>query len=114
MSNLKDRPSFSEYIIEPLPLKRTNPPPCALRLMQRLIRAPTSALITLSDLLMLLVVFFVILFSMELQKRAPNISARAVSKDNQIEKKASAIHTDPSLLNTSASIEKDLGAIFKP
>ena len=112
MSNLKDRPSFSEYKIEPLPLKRTNPPPLRAAVNAATHKGPDIWLITLSDLLMLLVVFFVILFSMELQKHAPNISAHAVSKDNRIEKKVSALNTDPSLLNTSASIEKDLGTIL--
>ena len=124
MSNLKGMIYSSENVTGPLPMKRTNPEP---------LRSPNYAetdkgidiwLITLSDLLMLLVIFFVILFSMELQKHAhaPNIFARAESKENQIEKKViainteenqiekkvSAINADPSLLSMSASIEKDL------
>jgi chemotaxis protein MotB len=122
MSNLKARPYSSENMPGPLPMKRTNPTP---------LRSPSNAetdkgtdiwLITLSDLLMLLVIFFVILFSMELQKHAPNISAQVESNENQIETKVSAINTeqnqienkvhaidtDPSSLSMSASIEKDL------
>lgn len=113
MSNPKERLSSFENITEPLPLKRIKPPP----LLRSQIHAETNKgtdiwLITLSDLLMLLVIFFVILFSMELQKHAPNISARVESKGNQIEKKANAINTDPSLLSMSASLEKDLIAIL--
>jgi chemotaxis protein MotB len=108
MSNLQGRLYSSEDMTGPLPMKRTNPEP---------LRSPNHAetdkgtdiwLITLSDLLMLLVIFFVILFSMELQKHPPNISARAESKESQIEKEVRAINTDPSLLSMSASIEKDL------
>jgi chemotaxis protein MotB len=112
MSNLKGRQYSSENMAGPLPMKRTNSIP---------LRSPSHAetdkgtdiwLITLSDLLMLLVIFFVILFSIQLQKHPPNISARAESKENQpevaIEKKVSAINTDPSSPSMSASIEKDL------
>jgi chemotaxis protein MotB len=108
MSNLKGRLSSSENIIKPLPLKRKNPNPLYSQVNAETYRGADIWLITLSDLLLLLVIFFVILFSMELQKRAPNISVRAESKENQIEKKVSAINTDPSLLSMSASIEEDL------
>ena len=112
MSNPKGRLSSFENITEPLPLKRTNPPPPRSQINAETYKGTDIWLITLSDLLMLLVIFFVILFSMELQKHAPNISARVESKENQIDKKVSAINTDPSLLSTSASIEKDLIAIL--
>jgi len=65
-------------------------------------------MITLSDLLMLLVIFFVILFGMELQKHTPNISGRSELKEDPIEKKMGTIETDPSLPSMTASIEKDL------
>lgn len=65
-------------------------------------------MITLSDLLMLLVIFFVILFGMELQKHPPNISGRAELKEDPIEKKMGTIEAAPVLPNMTASIEKDL------
>jgi chemotaxis protein MotB len=122
MSNLDGRLYSSINMTDPLRMKRANP--------ERL-HSPNHAvmdkgtdiwLITLSDLLMLLVIFFVILFSVELQKHAPNISARAESnenpieqkasviktEENQAEKKMSGINTDPSLPSMSVSIEKDL------
>jgi chemotaxis protein MotB len=107
MSNLDDRLYPSDYMTEPLRMKRTHPEP---------LRSPSHAetdkgtdiwLITLSDLLMLLVIFFVILFSVELQKHPPNVTARVEATENQMEKKVSTINTDPSL-GVSAAIEKDL------
>lgn len=69
-------------------------------------------LITLSDLLMLLLVFFVILFGIELQKRhTPGTASQAESKGNPIEK-VSAIEPDSSQLDMTASIEKELVAIL--
>jgi chemotaxis protein MotB len=108
MSNLKGRPSSSENIIKPLPLKRKNQNLLCSQINAETYRGTDIWLITLSDLLMLLVIFFVILFGMELQKHAPNISVRVESKENQIEKKVTAINTESSLLSMSASIEEDL------
>ncbi len=112
MSNPKGRLSSSENMTGPLPMKRTNRKPPHSQINAETDKGTDIWLITFSDLLMLLVIFFVILFSMELQKRAPNISARAELKENQIEKQVSAINPDPSLLSMSASIEKDLIAIL--
>jgi chemotaxis protein MotB len=108
MSNLKVRLSSSENITEPLHLKRKNQDHLCSRINAETDKGSDIWLITLSDLLMLLVIFFVILFSMELQKHASSISARAESKENQMEKKVIAINTNPSLQSMSASIEEDL------
>jgi chemotaxis protein MotB len=120
MNNLgMRRPWPSEHETGPLPMKRTNPKP--LRSLDYadyadMNRGSDIWLITLSDLLMLLVIFFVILFGMELQKHLPNISISSESKENTIEKpianpiEAGALEADPSL--TTASIEKDLVAIL--
>jgi len=67
-------------------------------------------LLTLSDLLMLLVICFVILFGMALprQKEAANISARTEARKDQTEKQASVGNVNPSLPTKPASVEKDL------
>jgi chemotaxis protein MotB len=59
---------------EPLPLKRTTLKPLGSDYRGETNRGTDIWLITLSDLLLLLVIFFVILFSMELQKRVPKLS----------------------------------------
>jgi len=122
MNNLDmRRPWQSEHETGPLPMKRTHPKP--LRSLDYVDYADTNRgtdiwLITLSDLLMLLVIFFVILFGMELQKHLPNISISAESRENTIEKpianpmEARAIGSNPPLPSTTASIEKDLVAIL--
>lgn len=114
MSNLSGRPYPFENTTGPLPMKRTNPKPLRSPDYAETNKGAEIWLITLSDLLMVLVIFFVILFGMELQKHPPNISARAESKENPpeypIEKKVGAIEADPSLPSMTASIEKDLVA----
>jgi len=112
VSNIKGRLSSSENMTGPLPMKRKNPKPLCSQITVEADKGNEVWLITLSDLLMLLVIFFVILFSMELQKHAPKIPARAESKENQVEKEVSAINTDTSLPSMSAAIEKDLNAIL--
>jgi chemotaxis protein MotB len=54
---------------------------------------------------MLLVIFFVVLFSMELQKRVPTTAAHAEAKET-----ASAAKPEHAALNISASVEKDLAS----
>jgi chemotaxis protein MotB len=119
MNNLNGRrPYPSENVTGPLRMKSTNPKPLRSLDYAETNKGADIWLITLSDLLMLLVIFFVILFGMELQKHPPNISARAESKENPIanpienpiEKKAGAIEADRSLPSMTASIEKDLVA----
>ncbi|MDD5168073.1 MAG: flagellar motor protein MotB [Syntrophales bacterium] len=112
MSSVNGRLSSCEEITEPLASKRAKPNSLRSRINAEAHKGTDIWLITLSDLLMLLVIFFVILFSMELQKHGPNIAVRAESKENQIEKKVSAPNTDPSMQSMSASIEKDLVAIL--
>jgi len=122
MNNLDmRRPWPSEHETGPLPMKRTNHKP--LRSLDYADYADSNRgtdiwLITLSDLLMLLVIFFVVLFGMELQKHLPSISVRAESKENTLEKpianpmEAGALEADPSLPSRTDSIEKDLVAIL--
>jgi len=112
MNNLKVSPSSSEKMVGPLPMKRTNPGSLRSQDNAEMDKGTDIWLITLSDLLMLLVIFFVILFSMELQKQAPNISAREESRKNPIEKQLSVQNKDPSMTNMPASIEEDLTALL--
>jgi chemotaxis protein MotB len=108
MNNLKERLPFSESIIKPLPLKRKNQNHVYSHVSADTLKEADIWLITLSDLLMLLVIFFVILFGMEMQKHAPIVSVQTESKENQAEKQESVINIAPSLLSMSASIEEDL------
>ena len=112
MSNLRGRQAFSENITEPLPVKRKSLVPLKSQIHEEAHKGNEIWLTTLSDLLLLLVIFFVILFGIELQKHGPNISAQTPLKENQTVKEVSAISTDSSLLSMSASLEKDLNAIL--
>ena len=112
MSNIMKNISSSGNMTGPLPMKRKNPKPLGSQITVEADRGNDIWLTTLSDLLMLLVIFFVILFSFELQKHAQNIPVQTEPKEHQIEKKASAINMDSSMLNMTASIEKDLIAIL--
>jgi chemotaxis protein MotB len=87
-----------------LPLKRKNPG--HLRSANKA-EAPEIWLITLSDLLMLLLIFFVILLGIELQKRAPNPAVPVDSNENRLEK-ANGIQPVPSLPDGAAAVEKEL------
>lgn len=69
-------------------------------------------LITLSDLLMLLVIFFVVLFSMEMQKRTSTASAHAKEKETALQKKEIAARPESSPAAIPAAVEKDLVAIM--
>lgn len=95
-----------------LPMKRKNSKPFGFQTAAETDKGNDIWLTTLSDLLMLLVIFFVILFSFELQKQAINIPVRAETKELHTEKKESAIRADSSVLNMTASIEKDLIAVL--
>jgi chemotaxis protein MotB len=115
MNNLKGWPSASENMTGPLPLKRANRKPPRSPNKAGLDKGTDIWLLTLSDLLMLLVICFVLLFSMGLQeqKRAASISARTRAEKDQIEKPASVMQLKPSLPSKSASVEKDLAAILR-
>lgn len=108
MSERKGRPSCPEIGMKPLPLKRKNPIPLCSHMNAEMHRENDIWLITLSDLLMLLVIFFVILFGMELQKQAPVLTVRTEATDNTAKKTADTVSTEPSLRDISASIEEDL------
>lgn len=112
MSNLGGRPHPSEKMTGPLPMKRRDPRP---------LRSPDYAetnpggeiwLITLSDLLMLLVIFFVMLFGMELQKHPPPVSLFGESTENPrlspLEKERAAAEPDRSMPSITDSMEKEL------
>lgn len=104
----------SESRTDPLPMKRKNPKPLHWRMPSEADKGTDVWLITLSDLLMLLVIFFVILFSLELQKHAPDLIARAGLKAPPIERPAGVIAAEPPVLSRSAVIEKDLIAVLNP
>ncbi len=114
MSNLSVLRSPSENRAEPLPMKRKNPKPLRSLMNAETDKGTDVWLITLSDLLMLLVIFFVILFSIELQKHAPGLIARAASEAAPIERQAGVLNTEPPALSLSAVIEKDLIAVLNP
>jgi len=114
MNNRTRWPCASGNTTAPLPVKRASYPP---------VRSPNETgtdkgtdiwLLTLSDLLMLLVICFVFLFAMGLQKQkeAANISARTETREDQTKKQASVVNLNPSLATTSAAVEKDLTAIL--
>jgi chemotaxis protein MotB len=110
MSNSERWPFASGHTTGPLPMKRANHQP-----LRSLDKADTDKgtdiwLLTLSDLLMLLVICFVILFGMGLQKQkeAVNISARTEARKVQTEKQASVVNLNPPSASESASVEKDL------
>jgi len=109
---LNVKPLSSYDRTEPLPLKRTNLPPLGSSSSAETNKGPDIWLITLSDLLLLLVIFFVILFSMELQKHAPKLTIGTESKESQIEKRVGETSKNPSPQSRSASIEKDLAALL--
>jgi len=114
MNNSQGWSSASENMTGPLPLKRLPHKPPRSSNKAGADKGTDIWLLTLSDLLMLLVICFVILFGMGLQeqKRAASISTRTEAKKDHIEKPASVMNLDPSLLSKSASVEKDLTAIF--
>lgn len=97
---------------EPLPLKRADLKPLGYSSSAETNRGSNIWLITLSDLLLLLVIFFVILFSMELQKHAPKLPAKAASKESPIVQKGETTATAPSPQSRSASLEKELAALL--
>jgi len=110
--DLQGNPFFSNDMTVPLPLKRKNRNPRGSSFSTETNKGTDIWLITLSDLLLLLVIFFVILFSMELQKHSPKLSPPVKSKGISIEEKTGATGTDPSSLSKSASIEKDLADLL--
>jgi chemotaxis protein MotB len=112
MTSADERRYPAENRICLLPLKRRDLRPLCSANRAETDKGTEIWLITLSDLLMLLLIFFVILFGMELQKRkAPSVVAWAESKEHAIEK-VNAIVPDPSLLDMTVSIEKDLIAML--
>ncbi|OPY07834.1 MAG: Motility protein B [Syntrophus sp. PtaB.Bin001] len=112
MNNLKVKTASFKDIGEPLPLKRTSRKPLGSPIGAEMNKGTDIWLITLSDLLMLLVIFFVILFSLELQKHAPNLTVRGEVKKNQIEQKVEAAARQPIPQSSSASVEKELSAML--
>jgi len=94
-----------------LPLKRTNLPPLGSSSSAETNKGPDIWLITLSDLLLLLVIFFVILFSMELQKRVPKLSTGPGTSGMRSGSDTEA-GTVPSRHGRSESIEKELAALL--
>jgi chemotaxis protein MotB len=112
MRNLQGRPLSSYDRAEPLPLKRTNLNPLGASFNAETNKGADIWLITLSDLLLLLVIFFVILFSMEMQKHAPKLAVGVESKESSMGKRAGEVRTDPSLQSRSAAVEKDLAALL--
>jgi len=112
MSKPNARRCSAKNLTEPLGLKRTSPNFLRFRDKADHHKWSDIWLITLSDLLMLLVIFFVVLFSMELQKRIPTASTHAEAKEIAGEKKdiaAKPAHPTPDI---SASVEKDLASIL--
>lgn len=114
MSNSKRWPFAPENRTGPLPVKRANHQP-----VRSLDKAGTDKgtdiwLLTLSDLLMLLVICFVILFGMGLQKQkeTANIAARTEARKIQTEEQASLVNVNPSSATKSASVEKDLTTVL--
>jgi len=96
----------------PLPLKRTTLKPPGSSSAAEANKGTDIWLITLSDLLLLLVIFFVILFSMELQKHTPKLATATEAKESPVVVRAEKAGTDPSLQSRSASLEKDLAALL--
>jgi chemotaxis protein MotB len=96
----------------PLPIKKTRPRPLGFQNNPQTERGNEIWLVTLSDLLMLLMIFFVVLFGMALQREKgtplPVQAAAAVRvepKENKMLNQARVISTKT---NTSASLETDL------
>lgn len=100
----------------PIPIKKTGQKPLRFQNNPQTERGSEIWLVTLSDLLMLLMIFFVVLFGMAMQreKKAPqplqaSVTTQTESKKNETFGHASAI---PNLstkdTNTSASLETDL------
>ncbi|OPY79555.1 MAG: Motility protein B [Syntrophus sp. PtaU1.Bin005] len=96
---------------EPLPLKRTTLKPLGSDYRGETNRGTDIWLITLSDLLLLLVIFFVILFSMELQKRVPKLSPGPETSGMRSGSDTAA-DTVPSRHGRSESLEKELAALL--
>ncbi len=119
MSRFKARQNTVKKDIEPPAAKRrVNAGLLGNRIETDNYRGNDIWLTTLSDLLMLLVIFFVILFGMEFQKRSPGNAAHAGSKETvlnktaQTEKKESAITHAMAAPAVSASIEKELAFVL--
>ena len=93
-------------------MKRKNARPLNFQMTSEADKGNDIWLTTLSDLLMLLVIFFVILFSIELQKQALNVPGRTDVKEQHIEKRENTVLADSSIPNRTASIEKDLIAVL--
>lgn len=111
MNNLKQMPSFSDPP-DPLPLKRSAANRLSFPRSGERNKGTDLWLITLSDLLMLLVIFFVILFGMEAQKSAPRLSVPPPPRGDQSGSKTQIAGTPSSSTSPSASIEKDLAALL--
>ena len=101
----------------PLPVKKVLPRPLGFQNRPQTDRGNEIWLVTLSDLLMLLMIFFVVLFGMALQREKkvqPIVQAAAVV---QIEPKENIVPSQTHVIlaqkNTPASIETDLIAALQ-
>jgi chemotaxis protein MotB len=101
----------------PLPIKKTGLKPFGFHNKPQTERGNEIWLVTLSDLLMLLMIFFVVLFGMALQRekeiRSPLQASAAVqteSKENELFNQARVLSTQT---NVSASLETDLIAALE-
>jgi chemotaxis protein MotB len=114
MKNLKRWPSASGNTTDPLPVKRANLQPLHSPHKASTDKGTDIWLLTLSDLLMLLVICFVFLFAVELQKQkeAVNISLWTERREEQTARQASVASPKPSVATTSAAVEKDLTNIL--
>jgi chemotaxis protein MotB len=108
MTDADERRYPTENRVCLLPRKRTNPGSLCSAKRAETDKGAEIWLITLSDLLMLLLIFFVILFGIEMQKRQmPSSAVLVESKEHPVEK-VNATNPEPSLLDMTASIEKEL------
>jgi hypothetical protein len=114
MNNLEGWPFAPGNTTGPLPVKRANPIPLRSPKTMGTDKGTDIWLLTLSDLLMLLVICFVILFAgaLQKQKEVANSTARMEARKAQLEKQASAMNANPSLTTTSASVEKALATML--
>jgi len=110
-------PGLSEDVFAPLPLKRAGQ--SSLRLRQREPQTEKGNeiwLLTLSDLLMLLMIFFVMLLGMTLQRLTPIETSQTSSLSGPMQSKEQTIQNpvippvEPAPIERYAALEKDLNA----
>lgn len=108
MNSQSERRYSAENRAGIIPLKRKNPGPLRSGNRVEMDKGPEIWWITLSDLLMLLLIFFVILLGMELQKKdGPNLAGRGEARESQVEK-VTAIDPVPSPTERAAAVEREL------